>query len=277
MKYFLSFIFILNSFIVIGQDFYINVQNGYGFATPNGQMNYYNVDDNFHNSTQEVVKGGLGEGFYSRLNTGYNYSKLVSFECSFNYLRGRFIEFTHKYSSVFDPDFVSTKNASQSINAFIFSPQLVFKLPSKYKFQPYLKTGIAVGLFMKSQIIENFNNYYQGTSTFELLIERELEGGTSLGFTTTFGTQYPIYKNLILVMDCNLLNMAYRPYKNTITTYIRDNIDEYNSLSLWEREINYTAKVEENLPIDSNAAKKMLPISLPMSNLSFNIGLQVSL
>ncbi|MFK7948812.1 MAG: hypothetical protein AB8G11_14560 [Saprospiraceae bacterium] len=50
------------------------------------------------------------------------------------------------------------------------------------------------------------------------------------------------------------------------------------NVNLWEREINYTGKIEnEQIPINFNEAKKMLPISLPMSNISFNLGLQVNL
>ncbi|MFK7949045.1 MAG: hypothetical protein AB8G11_15745 [Saprospiraceae bacterium] len=232
MRYFLSFIFILNSFIIVAQDFYINVQTGYGFSTADGQTNYQNIDDIFFNVTKEVVKGGFGEGLYFHLNTGYNYSEIISFECGFNYLQSQSIEFTHSYSSGFDTNFVYTQNSSQSINAFIFSPQLVFKLPSKFKFKPYIKTGIAVGLFMKGQFKENYTTYWRGTSEFDMFTEKELKGGTPLGFTTALGTQYSIYKNLILIVDCSLLNMTYRPYKSTVIAFVREDVDELDNLSL---------------------------------------------
>lgn len=278
MKYILSLILLISSFILNAQDFYINVQTGYGLATPDGQTNYYNVNDIAFNSNQEVVKGGFGEGLYFRLHTGYNYNDLISFECGFNYLRGQSVDYQHRHASAFDTDFVYAQSFSQRINAFIFSPQLVLKIPTESKFKPYAKTGIAVGLFMKGQFDEDYNSYYQNTSQFEILIERELEGGTPLGFTATLGTQYQIYKNLIVVVDCSLLNMTYRPYKNTITKYIRDGSNDLNDLSLWERETLYVGKIEDDqTPIDMNASRKSLPISLPMSNVSFNVGLQVNL
>ena len=91
MKYIFSILFIISSFILNAQDFYINLQTGNGFPTEAGQTNYYNIDIVDNVETREIITGGFGEGLYFRGNFGYNYSSAVSFEFGFNYLLGKTI------------------------------------------------------------------------------------------------------------------------------------------------------------------------------------------
>ncbi|MFK7949044.1 MAG: outer membrane beta-barrel protein [Saprospiraceae bacterium] len=279
MKYIFSTLFIICSFILNAQDFYINLQTGYGFVTEAGQANFFNIDMDNNTETREIITGGFGEGNYFRGNFGYNYNATISFEFGFNYLLGKTIVREENYNfSDFNGGYINEIDFSQNIRAFMFIPQLVVKIPSESNLKPFVKAGLAVGTFMKSTTEYDF--FAKGpinSTTIE--IDNLLEGGTPLGFVATLGTSYLINEHFALVADFSLLNMSYRPYKSTVIKYIRDGVDEYNNLTLREREILYSNKVEidnNTLPND-NEARRELPVSLPMSNVTFNIGLQVNL
>ena len=273
MKYLTSIIFIFYSFTLSAQDFYINLQTGYGFATEAGQINYYLFDYSFEGITGEIVKDGLGEGVYLRGTFGYNYNDFISFDFGFNYLQGRTLIYSHKNDwFLFNGN--DEYHSFQNINALIFSPQLLVRIPTKFKIKPYAKVGIAVSPFIESNLQEYTLDIL--TEQKSLRTERTMEGGTPLGFTTALGLNYDISDKIALLIDCNLLNMSYRPYKETITKFMVGNENLVNSLSLFERETIYVRTIED-YTIDENLPKKKLPISLPMSNISLNLGLQFNL
>ncbi|MFK7949042.1 MAG: outer membrane beta-barrel protein [Saprospiraceae bacterium] len=275
MKSFLGILCLCFSFSLSAQDFYIDVKMGFGQAISAGQAGYY-YRGSFFNDQDEFITDGFGEGLYLKSNFGYNYNSFLAFEFGFNFLKGQTVEFTHR-SAFFATSGIpggGFYNHSQSINAFLFSPQLVFNVPNQSKIQPYAKVGIAISPFIKSTVDAELNEL----DSNDVYIKTIMKGGTPLGFTASLGARYSISKRLAIVADFDLLNMTYRPYKSVITEYIVDGDNRYENLSISQRETLYISKRESNgTPNDINKPRELFPIMLPMSNINFNLGLQFNL
>ncbi|MFK7949043.1 MAG: outer membrane beta-barrel protein [Saprospiraceae bacterium] len=276
MKSLLCIVSLFATFSLSAQKLYFNLQTGFGFATEAGQGNYHNVKIGDNTETKELISGGLGEGVYLRASVLYKKNDWISMELGVNYLLGREIVTTEESRGFFpSPLLLITTINSRRTKAFIVTPQLVFSLPNESKLTPYVKTGFAIGNFMKTSVDEDFiteTNFNQ----YEINTTYILNGGNPFGFTAALGTQYFINEKVSFIIDFNLLSMSYRPHKSTMTKHKIDGVNNLDGLSLRQREIIYNNKLENTGNINENEPFKALPISIPMSNVSFNAGLQVT-
>lgn len=204
MKYYLCITLMLFAFTLSAQSIYINFQTGYGFATEAGQANFYNSTIKDGVQTKELTSGGFGEGLYLRASIIYQRNNWFGIELGINRLLGRKLVYKHE-SFVFrpfpNPSQIITSNYSRRIKAFIITPQLVFTLPNESKLTPYIKTGFAIGSFMKM--------YSDSRSTYIL------NGGNPFGFTAALGTRYFVNEIVSLIVDFNLLALSYKSYNTT--------------------------------------------------------------
>lgn len=278
MKYFTFVILTFYSLSMSAQDFYVNLQTGYGFATEAGQANYTNITYDNNLETKEIIAGGFGEGIYIKSSIGYQHNNLISLELGVNYLFGRTITVEEENIDFLPSSgLLEERTYSRNIQGFIFSPQLVVTLPNESNLKPYIKTGAAIGVLRGNFQQDLYSN--NGFEDYTTDVEYLLNGGTPFGFTATLGTQYLISENLSFLADFSLLNMSYRPYRNTITQYIENDVDAIDNLSTRQREVVYNNKIEtdSNVPPNNDEPRRALPISLPMSNVTFNVGLQLRL
>lgn len=271
MKPFLITVFCFVSLSLSAQNFYFNLQRGDGFATEAGQVNYITSTD--EGRAEELVTDGFGEGTYFRTSLGYNFNDFISLDFGINYLRGKTITYEYIYTFISIGD-TYRETTSESINTFLFTPQLRFNIPTRFRIQPYIQIGGAVGILPKKSfkqilLIIDDNSF----TNVRLDTERELSGGNPLGFTAALGAKYSISKKFSLIVDLELLNMSYQPRHSITTKYIRDGVSELEDMTVREREVIYKKEIESRAS-DNNEPRIALPINFPMSNVSLNIGFQ---
>ncbi len=280
MKPILCITFFFITLSLSAQDFYINLQTGYGFATEAGQANYTDIEFVDNVEVQEIVAGGFGEGIYFRGNLGYQHSEFIAVEFGLNYLLGRTIT-TEEKRQEHGPGgalFIAS-TTSRNLNALIFTPQLVVLIPTTSTVKPYIKTGLAFGTFMKAKFEEAYNTDNNMFIQIDRNTENSFDGGTPLGFIMALGAKSMVSETVAFTIDFNLLNMTYRPHTGTVTKFEENGSNELENLTIREREIIFNNKIENNSSVtpDENEPLRALPISLPMSNVTFNIGLQIDL
>ncbi|MFK7949041.1 MAG: outer membrane beta-barrel protein [Saprospiraceae bacterium] len=271
MKPFLIIICWLFSLSLSAQNFYFNLQRGDGFATEAGQVNYIASTD--EGRAEELVTDGFGEGTYFRTSLGYNFNSFVSLDFGVNYLRGKTITYEYIYTFISIGD-TYKKTTSENINTFIFTPQLRFNIPTRFRIQPYIQIGGAIGVLPQKSFHQIF--HIIDDNSFQRIrseTEKKLDGGIPLGFTAALGAKYSISKTFSLIVDLELLNMSYQPRHSVTTKYIRDDVNELEDMTVKEREVIYKKEIKSRSS-DDNEPRIALPINFPMSNVSLNIGFQ---
>ena len=101
MKPFLFVVLSFNFISLSAQNFYINLQTGYGFATEVGQINSHNVKIEDNIETKELIYSGLGEGTYLRASVLYKKNNWVAIELGVNHLLSHEIVTTQESLSFF--------------------------------------------------------------------------------------------------------------------------------------------------------------------------------
>lgn len=259
------------------QDYYIGIQFGSGFATNVGQANFTDIDILDTIETYEIKAGGFGEGLYINTHFGYQQTNFLAYELGVNYLHGKTITNEEKsFTTAVLGGYLNETIISQNIRTLMLSPKIIFMIPSESELTAYAKIGMTFGAFIQGNYIENTTSTGGIAGQVNTNTKRILKGGVPLGFTSSLGASYQVDENLALLAELNLLNMAYRPYTNTITAFSINEEDRLETLTTRQREISYSNKVELSNTIDEQQPQQDLAISLPMSNISFKVGLQVS-
>lgn len=259
------------------QDYYIGIQFGSGFATNAGQANFTDIDILDTIKTYEIKAGGFGEGLYINTHFGNQQTNFLAYELGVNYLHGKTITNEEKsFTTAVLGGYLNETIISQNIRTLMLSPKIIFMIPSESELTAYAKIGMTFGAFIQGNYIENTTSTGGIAGQVNTNTKRILKGGVPLGFTSSLGASYQVDENLALLAELNLLNMAYRPYTNTITAFSINKEDRLETLTTRQREISYSNKVELSNTIDEQQPQQDLAISLPISNISFKVGLQVS-
>lgn len=278
MKYSLFAVLLLSACYVHAQEYYFGVQLGSGFATNAGQANLTDIDLTDTLETYEIKAGGFGEGLYINGHVGYQQTDFLAFELGVNYLHGKTItNEENTFTTAVLGGYLSESVISQNIRTLMLSPKIVFMVPNESGLTAYAKIGMTVGAFVRGNYIQNTTSTGGIAGQINHKIERVLKGGVPIGFTSSLGANYQIDEHISLLAALNLLNMAYRPYTNTVNSYIINEEELVETLTVRQRNITYSNKIEVNNIIDNQQPQQQLAVSLPLSNISFQVGLQVRL
>jgi hypothetical protein len=275
MKQILSITFFtILAFNLSAQKFYLGVHAGYGFSTSAGQAAGFDVEETTDKIVYERVQGGTGEGSNIGLRFGYNVSKNIGFELGTSYLFGRTLT-TTSTASVPNQEFNGT--ASTTVTMLQLSPEIVFRSTLKGKIVPYAKFGLLLGFNTLSEIDFTIN---QDMSFSSLITSGRLERKSDfdIGITSSLGANFFIAKQILLFAELNAINLSYQPESMSRTSYIVDGENELSSFPTYENETVYLDRIEynPNEPIDLNKPKEELSVSVPLSNIRFNLGLRVN-
>ncbi|MFT5834940.1 MAG: hypothetical protein ACI97N_002584, partial [Cognaticolwellia sp.] len=97
------------------------------------------------------------------------------------------------------------------------------------------------------------------------------------GLNATLGANYLLNEKFALYSELQLLNMAYSPQKTSLTSFVVNGNDQFEDLNTYQKETIYLDKVEYQDAIDTEKPLERLRLSLPMSNVRFNVGLRIDL
>lgn len=278
MKYALFALLLLSASYVHAQEYYFGIQFGSGFATNAGQANLTDIDLTDTLETYEIKAGGFGEGLYINGHIGYQQTDFLAYELGVNYLHGKTItNEENSFTTAVLGGYLSESVISQNIRTVMLSPKIVFMVPNESGLTAYAKIGMTVGAFVRGNYIQNTTSTGGIAGQINHKIERVLKGGVPIGFTSSLGANYQIDERISLLAALNLLNMAYRPYTNTVNSNIFNEVELVETLTVRQRNIVYSNKIEVSDSIDEQRPQQQLAVSLPMSNISFQVGLQVRL
>jgi hypothetical protein len=271
--------FTISSINLSAQNFYFGMQTGYGFATSAGESNLYNSAVSPENEIYEILEGGYGEGLNIAIKVGRKINENVDFELGIGYLFGRELTTTASFVSNLGTtaQFTDDQIFTRYVNGLLLSPQLVFNAPTDSKLIPYAKIGATFGCFMNvSDEIENTAiGGIAGVVTTKMT--QKSKGNIATGLNATLGANYLLNEKFALYSELQLLNMAYSPQKTSLTSFVVNGNDQFEDLNTYQKETIYLDKVEYQDAIDTEKPLERLRLSLPMSNVRFNVGLRIDL
>lgn len=267
---FLAF-FTFLSFTGFSQQFYLGVQTGYSFATNSGQLSLTNIKATDNTYSEELVRGGFGQGLNTALTLGYAFNDNIGFEIGGSYAFSGGIDTEYDESSDF---YTYEGKANMKASMFQLSPRLVFNLNSESKLNPYMKIGATLGLGSKITMTgeEVFRSDFDSDMVEFTIVQN---GGMALGFNAALGANYGLTENISIFAEASFLSLSYAPTDREITQYEYNGVDELKELDKSDRETIFVDKLGTSSNTNDNEPSEELKVYQPFSNLGLSIGLKV--
>lgn len=255
------------------QRFYVRA--GGGYAWPSGPRNMtsdyqvnYVLATNTYTETLAHHRGSYGAGLTGSLAFGYRFTEQLCIEGGPSYLAGKSYHGQEHYSGGF------TGNAGTQTYARM--PALTAALvisPSGRHWRPFAKAGIIVG---KPRI------YNQDTEAFNsdhISREWEITGKTAWGFQGGLGINYTLNPRLALFLEGIFRSMSFIPEKGTVTSFEKNGENQYNTLTVRQRELEYKGSYTTNSGSrpPSNQPSQTANDPFPFSSAGLQLGLQLLL
>jgi hypothetical protein len=222
------------------QRFYVRA--GGGYAWPSGIRNmtsdyqvHYAAATNIFTESFAHHRGSYGAGLTGSLAFGYRFTDQLWAEGGPAYLAGKTYHGEEHYSGSLTGE-VATKTYARM-------PALTIAMvvsPSGRHWRPFAKAGIIAG---KPRI------YNQDTEAFNSdHIEREwqIKGKTAWGFQGGLGVNYALNARLSLSLESVFRSLSFIPEKGTVTRYEKNGQDQYYTLSVRQKELEYKDSYTRN-------------------------------
>ena len=101
-----------------------------------------------------------------------------------------------------------------------------------------------------------------------------------MGANGAFGVEYPLRGRINVFGEVSINNINYKPRKTEITEFTLNGNDILNTLSTREKITEYEDKyteVSSSNPANPNTPNQNGRISIPLSNISFQVGITFKL
>ena len=236
---------------------FINFSLGYA-----GNAARQTIDNSYSNNVYNTVAGSFGKGLLTNLRIGYKVSNVISFDLGMSYLIG---------GKIIGNSVSTSSNSQREWHASIFNLNPAISIShSKKSVGIYARAGILIGLATK--LINDFtSNYNSGSSSYINKVQKtEYSGGLPFGFSNSIGITYSLSSSLCIVSELNLFTQNWAPKKAVITEYKLDGVDKLYSLP--NKETTFVDSYNT-----SSSANTVMKTYLPLSSISFNLGLKVNL
>jgi opacity protein-like surface antigen len=247
---------------------YVGVNVGYATSSA-GATNVLNVQNSSNTTTVdevEAIKFSFGKGANAGLSFGYMFNENIGAELGIQYLMGGKTKYTNTTTSTFVN---STNNGEVAAKMVQIKPTIVLATSMK-NITPYAKIGMVIG---SGKITEKNNSTFGTTTPSTSNRKIEYKGGTALGFTAAVGLNFSVSKSLSLSGELNMVNMQYSPKKGTITEYFENGVDKLSTLSVSNKETEYSNKVNDT-PTPSTVPSKGTTITMPFGSIGINVGVK---
>lgn len=137
------------------------------------------------------------------------------------------------------------------------------------KFVPFISIGPTIAIYAKSDVRSlDFENGK------DLETEEEYNFNNNIGMQSTIGVDYEISDHFILstVLRGDILSLKVKSKK--YTKYMDQGQDNVNKLDTYDKETEYVDEIDYKEPIDRNSPRKQQAFTIPLSSLSFFIGIK---
>lgn len=213
-------------------------------------------------------RGSYGAGLAGCLTFGYRFTNQLAVEAGATYLAGKTYQRKELYSGSFTGQVTSQTHARMPA----FSALMVVST-SGQKWQPFAKAGIIAGspkIYNKDH--EAFNND---------VIDREWEihGKVAWGFQGGLGLNYALSPRFGLFVEGLFRSLFFVPEKGTVTSYIKNGEDQYNTLTVRQRELRYrqSYSINSNPQNQANQPGQTGNDPLPFGTVGLQVGAQLNL
>jgi hypothetical protein len=272
--------------------FYVKIAGGYYFSVFPGQFPkvgpyephdaqfQYNPGTNTTTTISEkVLTGSYGAGGRGGLTFGWNITKYVAVEGSFNYYQSTKNLMTREITTMAGSSQVLGKIESKGyVKAFDFAPSVVVS-PGFKGVNPYVRFGVVVPLWGRLEIETNamqsgytlLPNNVQAPYQTTITRKEEVHPNVTLGFQGAFGVTFPVARKLDVFVEAEYRNIPVKSKKKEVTQY-NENTTVLNpadgsviatqhrglsDLSVAERNTMYVTTLDQNsnTPVSQTGAK----------------------
>ena len=256
------------------QRFYVRASGGYGWPgsvrhlAANYQAHYVAATNTF-TETYAFKRGSYGAGLTGSLAFGYRFTDQIWVEGGPSYLAGKSYHSQEHYSGSFAGDAATETYARMPA----FTVAMVIS-PSGRHWRPYAKAGIIAG---------SPRIYNQDRSAFHnniITLDWEIKGKTAWGFQGGLGLHYALNARFGLFVEGIFRSLSFTPKTGKVTSYEKNGENQYNSLSVRQRKLEYKASYTLNSgngqdPDDQPAQTSNDP--LPFGAVGLQLGVQLHL
>lgn len=246
------------------QNFFIGLSGGY-----NQKINTFSQLDYFYDVSTEVKEKfnfGLGQGVSIGVNIGYFFNKNIGLELPFIYFKGAECYAVRRdYKDLFQD---VTHNFKGQM--FKMVPSIILKadIDKKNKFGLFIKFGGIIGIT---------NIIYKQEATSITGFQKEetwnYNGGLSLGFSSSLGLSFIVFKNISIIAEARVNSISYSPLFGKLTAVT---INGSNALSSYStsNSVEFVDKSESNSVATSISTNEKVKTNYPFSSIGLNIGIQ---
>jgi opacity protein-like surface antigen len=257
------------AYLKLGAGYQISSNPSFGMSTVS------NTNSGFTTTTYTTENIGLGKGIHFGGGFGYFFNSNIGAEIGINYLLGGKNEFTEERTNLNMSNFFSKSNSEIYTRMLFVNPSIVLKIPFS-TVSPYARLGLVMGF--GHYLSERNISTTSGNNTTTEYTKNKTSGGMAWGANAAFGVDYPLSNQFGLFGEVCINTINYKPKKTeTIEARLNGN-DILNTFSTSEKIIEYEDKyteVESNNPANPNEPSKFGRINLPLSNLSFQVGIRI--
>jgi outer membrane protein W len=264
----------LQSTAQIKKGAYGSLQIGYslaaGASNVGGGLALENVTNTSTTNTTESLKYSFGKGINAGLQFGYMINDNIGIELGINYLLGGKTTATDVSVGGGFGGTAGTTVTDVSAKMLQINPSVVLAT-SINKMSPYAKLGLVIG---SGTITQNDNFTSSGfTGTRKV----EYKGGVALGFSSALGINFNINDKLSLNTELSLVNMQYTPTKSSITVATSNGTDVLSTLSVRDKETEFSSSVTYGGTIPTNTAPRQSnSFATPFGSIGVNVGIRYS-
>jgi opacity protein-like surface antigen len=271
----MSFLVIVISLVAsyaFAQDFYVQVNGGYGTNLSSTTL-YDHVDVSSVNGylcTKEAIPLSYGKGFNFGGAVGYMITPHFGAEVGVSYLVGGKTGTTASYSS--------GSGSAQDYGEITYSSRMVRIVPSVViasglpVVDPYARFGMVLGF---GSLTTGVTYHESGFDLEATLVDK---GGVALGLSSGVGLNVHLTSWLSLFGELDMVNMAYGPTQGEFTQLTMDGEDQLSELTVSEREWEYVNTLTvnwEDPPPDSEPSQELRTMQ-PFGSFGGKFGIRVN-
>lgn len=252
---------------VTAQKYYLS--SNIGYAIPVAGYTYGGaIEDKAGLISSSSHRKGPNTGFNLGLELGRRYTNNVSFYLAVNYLYG-----TNQKSLVSETTIsnftVNKFTADFKANSIRILPGIKIMASGK-SVRPYVKFG--AGVYVKNQLtVEMAGANNQGAVYLLAKQTNEYTCKVNFGLVNGIGIDFKLKKaSLFLESSLYFQNLNYK--SRTITALTIGGVDQLNTLSVSEKEREFSKNYNYYNANNKNEPTKSPAVSVPFSHLSFNAG-----
>lgn len=225
----------------------------------------------------ESVKGSYGAGIYTGFSIGYKFSPFIGIDLNVSYLLGKEYEGSSVGSN--NGNTTVTLDSLTKCSGIFISPTALFMIGGG-KVRPYALVGITTGTVKIEDTTVGLLGVRDNGITFEE--KRETKGDYAFGFRGGAGLDFNVASKVSIYAEVIFNAISYYANESEVTVFEIDNVDQLSDLNVRQKATVYVDKVtattiDGNEVIDDNKPKEELRKPLPLSSLSFGVGVKYRL